>query len=950
MSDGADQIPAILELVPVVWTVPRVDDNGAFMSDLNFNEPRLIDGVALGVLYRDSQAEALDTPWNLRNGTAGLLRRPGRSTRTGGSRCRGCILTEWCGLVEVFAVLYGGREVMLRAIRCCVVMAICGCTGPSADGPGVAPALVSVPWNHGDDRRPDLDHGFFDDHPALTDLSLYATKISGVEPSDHQARGAFGVGNGRVFALGGLSRPANTLHGLIGPVYRTGSDGFFGDVSVGWTLGGGEVVPDKEWVARPRGQGMMVTRADAGRLSLYTVDFAPHPAGVDALDVPPVLVRAVLIRSEADVPVDATVRLDFFHEPEMGALGPVERMSDRVMAVGTPSTWMAGDTGGASTGSADTGSADTDTDSTDAGVNNTDTGGADTSGVGDLNVGWSVDLGALPAGGQRVVWFVIATGFDEEEAQAHLEAALAADLDAWLGDTLSWWAGLAAQGMQLTTSDPRIADLVDGMRVGVATQTSDWGGVSPMSRYTGTWLRDTYGPVRFFGRVGLHDQADAMLDYLHACHVVRGDIGNSCTSGLVPDEVGEEPDWASKPVFSGRTAAEGPSYLPMQYGELARWTGDNGDIDARWPYLSRALLAQQIDDEGRQTFSGDETFRLAMNVAFGLDLEVPWEELAWSSNSGFLMAAAADVMAAQAARRSDDPAPFEDLATSARAGLETHFLMPEGHFAAVQRFEGASETMPFEDVALKAVWSGAYSADDPVASSSIEALKEAVWREEGAFQSPVAPLWENNPLLPLTEGYFTGMLPGYSLSSLSTLGDPDADAAFRRVSAYALSSGQFAEGMSYGEFTAFQPFYDGSGGLGDIAARYRPWEGSIVADAVVQHLVGVEPDAGVVVVRPHLVDGLREMTATHILVPGARLDVVATQDDGDLTVSVTVTEGTAEMAVRIPIPLHVPEGSLTELDGEWVSAPGGRPEVVFDAVRLDEGDTRTWSIRWRVAP
>ena len=68
------------------------------------------------------------------------------------------------------------------------------------------------------------------------------------------------------------------------------------------------------------------------------------------------------------------------------------------------------------------------------------------------------------------------------------------------------------------------------------------------------------------------------------------------------------------------------------------------------------------------TWSGDETFRLAMNVALGYPLETPWQDMAWSSNSAMVMIAAANFLADHAAEAGhpEDEAPLRDRADRAR--------------------------------------------------------------------------------------------------------------------------------------------------------------------------------------------------------------------------------------------------------------------------------------------
>jgi len=159
------------------------------------------------------------------------------------------------------------------------------------------------PWP-GEDERPALDHPLFEAHDFGA-LSLCAEHVSGPadERPDAAHRGPYGVGNGRFFALFGLADPVSRLHSAIGPVYRRSSR-FFGDQWFEVEVDGEPAATPDEWIARPRGTSLVVTRADTADVSIYTVDLAPMPAGVARQDVPPMLVRflAVTSRSDATTP------------------------------------------------------------------------------------------------------------------------------------------------------------------------------------------------------------------------------------------------------------------------------------------------------------------------------------------------------------------------------------------------------------------------------------------------------------------------------------------------------------------------------------------------------------------------------------------------------------------------------------------------------------------------
>jgi len=759
----------------------------------------------------------------------------------------------------------------------------------------------------GDDLRPDLDHPFFDDHLALADLSLYATYVEGGpdERPGHQHRGAFAVGNGKVFSLLGTADPVNTLHSLVGPVYER--DGyFFGDTAVSLEVDSDPEGFDREWIARVRGSAVVVTRGDGGGVSLYTVDFGPHPAGVDDLDVPPALVRVMLVTNDDGYAHDVDLLLDSYRTlDEADGLVHEALESDGRYLGYLP--W---------------------------GGSLTEDGGA-----------YRIELGEVASGDTAMAVLVLAAGYSLDEVRAVEDQLAAASVDDWLDDTLDWWQAYSSQGVQITSHDPRIADLHDGMRAGIRVQQSAAGAVCPMSQYTLMWLRDTIGPIKFYLRSGLHDEARSALDYLHLCAVLEGDFSNACASGLTPPEDYEHPDWDSLGEFSGRLAAEGPSYVPLMYRDYLAFTGDEWTVDQRWPYLRRALTAQQMEPDGLQTFSGDETYRVAMSAALGHDLMLMYEEDTWSANSSFLMQAAAGWMAEAAGElgHDEDVATFEDMAALAESALETHYLQPDGYYAPFLFRDGlVPEPRPFEDVSLKPLWTGAQAATDPVALSNLQALQQHAGRGNGMVQTPLDPEYHDALGYHVEEGIHTGMVPGYYLTSVTLLGDPDAQPAFNALHTYADSAGQYGEYMVYDDHSAFQPIYDPAGGIGDYTARHRPWEGGINIDAMLRYLAGpIVPDAGQdadMVLRPHIPNDLRSLTLSGLRAGDAvgTLELIQAED----SISATFTSEAYEpftLLLEIPLPVgatsEAPDG-LQEDGSGFSTLPGGERIVHWGPVEI----------------
>lgn len=801
-------------------------------------------------------------------------------------------------------------EVFLIARRVLVLLAgLTACTSHAPQG-STLPEPVAHPWSRPDVRLV-LDHPVADARPRLTDLSLFAQAVSGpsADRPDASHRGAFGIGNGKAFAILGLADPLNTLHGIVGPVYEKDAR-FFGDTALRPVIDG--VVRDfeTESIARPRGTGLVVTRGDVDDLTVWTVDYAPMSSQVAALDRPSSLTRLVLLQNRGSSAMQVGLEIVAQDPPvlEDGLLLATLPEDGRTLAY-VPVSFELQE-------------------------------GAE---------GWRLDAGLVAPGAAEPHVLSYVVGADQDDARARAAGVGDVDYLAQLDDTLAWWLADSARGTQFVVDDPWLTDLIDGTRVMLRVQQTAAGGISPMSRYTGVWLRDMIGPARFLSRIGLFDDVAQSIDYLELCHRARGDIGNSCSSGLVPADVTTTPDWAALAPFSGRTAAEGPSYLVLTWAERVRWTGDTSRLADAWPYLRRAVMAQSMTDEGLQPWSGDETFRLAMNVALGYPLETPWQDMAWSSNSAMVMIAAAEFLAdhAAVAGHPEDEAPLRERAARARAGLIETFVQPEGHFAAVKlKDEAASPvTLPFEDVNLNAIWSGAFAADDPVANADLDSLLQIAGHADGSLQSTPNPMYD---LGVFAGGSATGMVPGFALYDLTETGDGALLGAFDQAFAYSSLSGEYAEAILYSDRSPLQPVYDRVGLIGDVSARYRPWEGGIVLDAVVDHLLGAAPVtvAGkpTLYLRPRVPNGLDHLAAGPIEAPGARVAVDLSWQDG-WRADVTCDADTA-CEVWLDLPLGVWEDVAVTLDGasagSVVVRPRGERMARFAPATIEPHQTGTW--------
>jgi hypothetical protein len=179
------------------------------------------------------------------------------------------------------------------------------------------------------------------------------------------------------------------------------------------------------------------------------------------------------------------------------------------------------------------------------------------------------------------------------------------------------------------------------------------------------------------------------------------------------------------------------------------------------------------------------------------------------------------------------------------------------------------------------------------------------------------------------------MLPGYTLSALTEIGHADAHAALVAAIAALDASGNAQEYQIADDNSGLSLIYDATGETGDYTAKYRPWEGGIVAAAVIDHLTGFVADAleGSVSLRPHLPDSMRFSRWTGLRVGDSRFDLaIERSEEGDLRVASTATfDDELRWLVRV-------DG----VSSERIRAPSG--------ATLDEGGNSTgarWvDVRW----
>ncbi len=736
---------------------------------------------------------------------------------------------------------------------------------------------------------------YFSENDWLLDLSTWCGKGCGRgEPTEARWMGDFAVGNGHVFALSGYACPLNTLHTMVGPDYQQES-AFFRDTSLQVYIGADPVKVKDGRMFRVRRTAILISSERSEDLHLYTITFAPRGANRDAPINRAIVRIAVVVNRSSDKLTGVELRT------EDGTTAREGR--ERTLLALSPDA-------------------------------------ADPA---------AVPLGSLSPGEEKTAVFAYVMsvgGGGEAETIAALRAASVDDL---LRDTRDRWFAKVANAAVLQSPDPRVDDLLEGMLVTVLTQQTFLGGVSPMSRYTLMWIRDTAGAVRFFSRTGLLEEARAMLDYYHLGAIMRGDIGNALDLDYDPDTPPAEPDWASMPAFSGRCEGETPSYLPLMAHWYTRASGDTTLVESQTEFLKRALLAQNISEDGLIPFSGDETYRGAMGIALGLAIEHDYVACCKSANSSFLFTAGARALAdeLEALGNTEDPPLLREKADFVLQAADSFYWRSDDMYAPfLDEADPENLPIPFEDVSTKPLWTGCLSPDDPRAQTNLQNVIAEKGTQDGFLQTPLHPDYDNYMELDIHEGVYTGMMPGYYLYNLSLTDHPRAEDAFNALEPAASPSGNFAEYQIYDDHSALQVIYEHGGTLGDLTARYRPWEGGICLDAMVFYLTGFDPDArdGSVKLAPRLPNLWPRMQWTGLRVGDERFDLLVEDKGGKRKIVVTPASGPLTVILDVPLPpadvkqVRVRGDSFSSYE---TSSPFGRTRVQLGELSAYTNDPLT---------
>lgn len=696
-----------------------------------------------------------------------------------------------------------------------------------------APTPTSTPFVHSLEKA---GADFLKERSWLADLYSWNETFD-LDRQDVQPNktGAYCVGNGRAFALIGLSSPLWNWSNLYGDSYQEPD---MGGMTMNVTRSGSEMACPKQTIGWVKRSGVVRVRARGKDLMVETYDFAPvTPSENNAWDNPAVLVRMVrLVNTSAQEETDLEIALKI--QPEWNVKFTTREegrdlvWEQEAIHAKRKTFWRLG---------------------------SFDIRGTR---VGDGNLFCGVH--SLKPGEETWVAFYLASADSSQESASLTEDLRKKGPVRLLDETRNYYADWFEKGTSFS-GDPRTADLFEIESLIFKAQQSYSGGFSPVIGYTYSWIRDNNGPIRWFLKTGHTQEARRAMDFFYGVASTKGSLPNS-----VP--VDFPLDYRIKDLSHMKVEhAETPNWIVLQYWWYYLATGDIDLIRERWNYLMSCVIGQlNVDD--KYFFQRDETYLWCLEARIFNHVTFPnyfLSTFAFSADSSFELVSAADHLAflGKYLEMDKDVDSLKELSERVRTKAEATYWNPQaGYWEPAQSLLGPLYKSPFANILLNPLWCGYARNDlDPMGETpddtakAVLAIKSAyplLGREDG--------FWKTTPSV----DFFVGMNPGQLLYDFCKARLPWADRIYPAVLKSASPSGDFAE-MYDGHYHPWNPPVLGVGNTG----RVRPWEGGINTESLLEYLTGFSPDAGnqKVVFAPHMPKGMQAFRAQNLCVGPAKV-------------------------------------------------------------------------------
>lgn len=764
-------------------------------------------------------------------------------------------------------------------------------------------------WNY--KSPPEFRTEFLREFENELNVSVWHTSTTKKNKPTGGELGAFGIGNGKIFGFVGLVYPLNTLHSLCGPYYEK-KDRFFGDFAIEFFNGDNLVEAESEYVLRSLSAPINIIIESFPDFYSEIMDITPLPIPEDDI-LKRNYIRIITIKNTADKR-DLSLILRAANSQKLSDDILIEEKENAIL-----STFFL-------------------TDYNSERILQSERFG--------------IRLKGLQKDEERTIALVHHISNKTADIKSEVEyikrRLIIKDI---ISSTIKNYREWENNTTKIETPDIAVNHLIRGLKLTLKTQIADSGAAAPMSEYTRVWTRDISGWIFGLLSIGAFEDVKKILMYLHYAINKEGDIENSYPADLNPEISITEPDWENMPPLKGKASAEGPSYIPIYHHLYYENTGDRTLFDRHKKLIKRALVAQNISDKGLIPFSGDETYRAAMNAAFGLPLEFPHHEKSYSPNSSilFIRAAKGILNLYEKTDSSQDAYDIKEKLNLVENAFYNNFILPNGCISAFIDIETRSPYLsPFEDESLTLSFMGNEYYNNDFLYKSFLCLLDKIHIKEGVLLSQINDKYKDFLGIKVRRGILTGMLPGYTLKAFNEFYHQEAEAAFNQMGKYADTSGNYGEYLIFDNRNTLSLIYDANGKQGDYTARFRPWEGGLNLHSIVDYLTGfrIYKSENTMIIRPHLPNGWNFIKVNNLKFNSNSISFTLKKDGDKYNLTI---DSLSKITYKILIIIDIPEGvdfyTDSNIKHTVVNHPFQQYSIIFE---IDNYDSNTVDINYNI--
>lgn len=760
---------------------------------------------------------------------------------------------------------------------------------------------------------PDFETNFLKNIQDILNISVWHTRAEENSKPTGGKLGSFGIGNGVVFGFVGLTYPLNTLHSLCGPYYEK-DDRFFGDITIEFFENDNLINFEKEYVMRSLAGPINIIIESRSNLHIEILDFTPL-LNDKRSPLKNNYFRVIAIKNKGQHNnFFLYLKTANYQKFEKNLL--IEEKKNAILS----SFFIIPE--------------------------------QENTNILFENGRYGINLSNMSPLEERIIYLVHhISGKDSDIFSDYEDIKKNLSILGLLKETIDNYKNLVKNTTQIKTPDIAVNHLIEGLKLTLKTQIGENGAAAPMSEYTRVWTRDLTGWVFGLLSIGGFEDVKKIITYLHYAISKGGDIKNSYPADLDISEPVVEPNWDEMPPLSEKASAEVPSHIPIYHHLYYEYTGDLSLFEKNKNLIKRALLAQNISKDGLIPFSGDETFRAAMNAAFGLPLEYPHHQNSYSPNSSilFIRAAKGSIHLFDLINDFENKQLIKEKLTLVENAFYKYFILPNNCISAFIDINNSSQyKKPFEDESLTLSFLGNNYFNSDTAIRSFKCLLEEIHIDNGVLLSQIDEKYKDFLGFKVRKGILTGMLPGYTLSAFTKNNHPEATDAFNQIRRYADTSGNFGEYLIFDDQSTISLIYDPNGKQGDYTARFRPWEGGINLYSIIKFLIGfnVSKTEKKITIRPHLPNNWNFLEVENIRFDHNKLSLSIHKKSNKFSISINSLED-SEYELEIIIDFPADYYFLTDKDIHYSikNGPFGINSAIIKAGDIKKGN---FQINYRI--